>query len=467
MRYVSYVRDTSREGHEAAVQQQNIEKWAADHEAYPIMERYEDSYGSVDGFRKLISDGIDRRFDFIILDSIHACGESLSQAREVLLVTFFPFGIHFACVDDGFSSARKTEQEVTDYFLEKKADISRAIIARAMEKKYDSPLDGRDVRYGYKLSEDRRYLIPDEVTAPVVKEIFELFIAGKNCPDIAKQMNAEGHIVPIKYKHDAVGCVKEQEYSWKYRAVRQILTNPIYTGQGIKKVRGQETLLEVEPLISRDDYEKVKSCFAALREKQGEIKESEYKYNVFSGRVWDAVTGQRLSCKTIPKTGIRVFVKWRTDSTVRKEDRTRNIPYDAVVEMVLERLREEKRLAEKVRERIAADQAEMEKCLDRLREKALLLFWETESIVRAGMTETLEDDGFGEIMKQEAMIRRAFSAKNPWVDKYCNLEVGESVTKELVGAAVEKVLIADFADVEVVPLKKEWKQMLPKEWMEG
>ena len=99
MRTVSYTRDTSREGHEAAAQQQNIENWAISHDV-KIAERYTDAYDSLSDFRRLIQDGVDRRFDRIILDSIYACGENLNQASEVLLATFFPFGIHFTCIED-------------------------------------------------------------------------------------------------------------------------------------------------------------------------------------------------------------------------------------------------------------------------------------------------------------------------------------------------------------------------------
>ena len=70
-------------------------------------------------FMQLLEDGIHRRFDTVIVDSVFYAGRCLGQAREILLLTFFPAGIHFIVVEDEFSSFGKTKEEVAKYFWRK------------------------------------------------------------------------------------------------------------------------------------------------------------------------------------------------------------------------------------------------------------------------------------------------------------------------------------------------------------
>lgn len=465
MRYVSYVRDMTDGGHESAAQQRNIERWMSANRGAGIGRKYTDSYGSADAFRRMLGDGADRRFDCVALDSLSSCGENVTQARYALLKVFFPSGIHFLCVQDGFSSEGKSEQEVDAYFGRKTSEARSSGLARGRLKRYGLPMTGRDVRYGYKLSADGRSLIPDEITAPVVREIYRLSAEGRNCAEIARQMNEEGHTVPLKYKMDAVGCVKEQEYSWKYRAVRQILLNPIYTGQGVRKVHGVDVPLDTEPLVSREAYEDAKSRLVPRDGAHKDRKKPAFTDNAFSGLIFDAGTGKRLSCTVIPETGQKVFIPWKGYGYLSKEDRVHNIPYGEVECQVLERLRAERCLAERVVGRMADCGTELEKALATLRERAVWIFNETERLVREGNAPV--DDAFVGIMEEERRIRTAFSPQNPWVKTFCVLEAGEHLTSKFLKGTVAAVRVADLQDVEITPAQNEWKRMLPREWMEG
>lgn len=60
-------------------------------------------------FEELTKDGIDRKFDMVVVDSIDRCGRTISCADDVLVKTFVPAGIHFAVVQDEFISIGKTK----------------------------------------------------------------------------------------------------------------------------------------------------------------------------------------------------------------------------------------------------------------------------------------------------------------------------------------------------------------------
>lgn len=59
-----------------------------------------DDNDSDSGFKKLETDGINRQFDVVVIDSIYRCGVNVSFARELLLNVFYLAGIHFAIVED-------------------------------------------------------------------------------------------------------------------------------------------------------------------------------------------------------------------------------------------------------------------------------------------------------------------------------------------------------------------------------
>ena len=70
--------------------------------------------------------------------------------------------------------------------------------------------------FGYYIDGDDKYQI-DETLAPVVKEIYSLYLEGKRVKEIAKLMNARG--------------IKNRGYDMNYNSVFRILTNRKYIGE--------------------------------------------------------------------------------------------------------------------------------------------------------------------------------------------------------------------------------------------
>lgn len=72
-----------------------------------------------------------------------------------------------------------------------------------------------------------------EETAAVVRRIFEMYISGMNCCNIAKQLSGEGILPPLKM-NELNGRkenkeIKNKDY-WKSQSVSAILRNEVYTG---------------------------------------------------------------------------------------------------------------------------------------------------------------------------------------------------------------------------------------------
>lgn len=123
MRCVSYTRTTSckEDGKIPAdiikQQDQHIQEYLKK-QGWTLSAKYCDRKKDTEentAFEELTKDGIDRKFDMVVVDSIDRCSRTISCADDVLVKTFVPAGIHFAVVQDEFISIGKTKEELYEY----------------------------------------------------------------------------------------------------------------------------------------------------------------------------------------------------------------------------------------------------------------------------------------------------------------------------------------------------------------
>lgn len=133
--------------------------------------------------------------------------------------------------------------------------------------------------YGYRKAEnDKHQLIPNPETAPIVKEIFARVLAGASTTEVAKELNRRGIPTPQQYKnHRPRRDCKGLEPQWTRQSVLQILQNRKYTGTMINHIKESRYLRDTaqrktketewyvrenahEPLISKEDFERVNRC---------------------------------------------------------------------------------------------------------------------------------------------------------------------------------------------------------------
>ncbi|SCL24699.1 recombinase family protein [Micromonospora inyonensis] len=90
-----------------------------------------------------------------------------------------------------------------------------------------------------------RALTPDPDTAPIVRRIFDEFLAGYGLFAIAEGLTANH--VPCPSAHDRARNPHRSGIAWSKSAIRVILTNPRYTGRQVwNKQRTDEVLLDVD-----------------------------------------------------------------------------------------------------------------------------------------------------------------------------------------------------------------------------
>lgn len=88
-------------------------------------------------------------------------------------------------------------------------------------------------------------LEPDPVTEPVVRRIFEEYVAGRGMTSIARGLTQDGIVCPSA--HDRARNPHRHTKVWETTAVRAILLNPRYTGRQVwNRARTDEVLIDVD-----------------------------------------------------------------------------------------------------------------------------------------------------------------------------------------------------------------------------
>ncbi len=204
----------------------------------------------------MVQDGMARKFDAVVVDSIFRCGRTLPFAIETLQRTFYPLGIQFAVVEDDFCSADKTTEEVAEYFNGKTIDKIRSEFITNRQNHFEGgTLTHRQAKYGYALSEDRRSLVLNPESAQVVKLIFQMYLEDMKIQEIARALDAQG--VPSPQVQMAQKKRLGVKTEWPVSTIRAILQNPLYIGKCTLKLAKAKREMEVPPIVSESEFQEV------------------------------------------------------------------------------------------------------------------------------------------------------------------------------------------------------------------
>lgn len=78
-------------------------------------------------FDQMTDDGVERKFDCIIVASMHYCGPDLPTARQAIKETLYATGIDLIVLDEGLDTRTTSRKEVEDYFEAKRCEMHAEI----------------------------------------------------------------------------------------------------------------------------------------------------------------------------------------------------------------------------------------------------------------------------------------------------------------------------------------------------
>ncbi len=275
------------------------------------------------GFKKLIAALESGKANMVITKDLSRLGRDMRESSYYAEEYFPEHGIVYLGLGDNFSSANSNPFAPLQFAVNE-------VMLRQTSQKIKMVLNNKKANgqyccaapYGYKKTHETSRLLPDELSAPVVRRIFEMAASGCSTREICRTLNREGIFPPLKFKaqyrasFSSKGLQRVSD-EWQNTTVVRILRNEVYLGHTLlnktvkpslkskKKLaqkRSQWTVTRDThpPLISLALFEKAQRNLGYHRkfmEEQPRVRKS-----IFSGLIRCGVCGGTMcSCGTTYK----------------------------------------------------------------------------------------------------------------------------------------------------------------------
>ena len=465
-------------------------------------------------FNRLMDDIRSGRIKALVVRDLSRFGRDYIEAGTYLERIFPQIGLRYISIKehyDSFAADGENEdlliplQNMVNSLYSK--DISRKVSTALKAQMEQGTFRKRNLPYGYMWNEDHTNMVVDEGTAEFVRLIFQWKMDGLSINKILDRLGEMDAPNPEKRKYE-VGTRKgacTRGSGWHNSTIYGILTNPHYVGdtvlgrsesaiyRGTKQhmVHDSEKWIVFsdthEAIISREDFAAVKEIMSqASRFRQNSITEHALEHakltDLFTGKIVCADCGGRMYFhrKQMDKKGrpwyayyeCSTHVKKRYGSCSRHYLRSDNLEVQVLAaiqiqaktaldyETLIAKLRDSP--AERsIRDRQNAEISSLTLKRNSLSKKRARLYAdyadgvldeEEYSFAKksydsqfAGLTKLLEETVLRRNRFQEAM-----SDTNRWIVLMKSVSGTAQLTQELVDAAIERVLVHEGGEIELV-----------------
>ena len=232
------------------------------------------------GFQAMLADIEAGKVGTVIVKDMSRLGRNYLQVGMYTEMLFPQKGVRFIAINDGVDSAMGDNDftPLRNLFNEWMVrDTSKKIKAVKKAKGMSGkPVTSKPV-YGYLMDEDENFII-DEEAAPVVKQIYQLCLAGNGPTKIARMLTEQQIPTPGTLEYRRTGSTRRYhpgyECKWATNTVVHLLENREYTGclvnfktekpsyklkHSIENPPEKQAIFENhhEPIIDRETWERV------------------------------------------------------------------------------------------------------------------------------------------------------------------------------------------------------------------
>jgi DNA invertase Pin-like site-specific DNA recombinase len=290
-------------------------------------------------FTRLMDDVRSGKIQCIVVKDLSRFGRDYLETGYYLETLFPHLNVRFIAITDDFDSSR--EEDLNSLAVPIK-NMVNAMYAKDISKKQCAAAKIRLSRpdampngcapYGYRFSEDKKQYLADPETAPYVRMIFQWVLMGVSFKKIAKRLDLLGALTPGQSRRQKCrGTI--QQASWRENTVYKISQNPNYTGdvymgrrrqalyksESCKPTSPDEWIIREnthEPLVSREDYQRVQEIIAANGKKKEadracHCEDRKRMPNHFPGMIYCAECGHQMN-----------FVRYTHNYTTNKKSVT-------------------------------------------------------------------------------------------------------------------------------------------------
>ena len=190
-------------------------------------------------FQRMMSDVETGSLNMVVVKDLSRLGRNYIETGKLIEETFPENGVRFIAIGDDVDTDR--ENMDLDLMLPMKnifnqyypADVSRKTRQAFKTKAMHGEFIGSFAPYGYRKSAaDKHILEPDEITSPIVVDIFEMVAyKGYGYNKIANILRLRKVLTPTAYRMKQEGEPYDGDpYDWNLTTIRKILENRVYLG---------------------------------------------------------------------------------------------------------------------------------------------------------------------------------------------------------------------------------------------
>ena len=304
--YCRLSQEDERLGESLSIENQKIilQKYADDHGFRNCKFYVDDGYSGTDFKRpahvQMMKDVEAGKIGIVIVKDQSRLGRDYLETGHLMDIKFPSYDVRFIAINDGYDSINRADNDFSgmrNYFNDfYAADTSRKIRAVQRAKGQRGERISTATPYGYMRNpENKKELIPDPQTAPIVKRIFDMYASGLGVVKICDILCEEKIPSPSEYIFQTtvkrIGTPDlNRPYHWAQTTVRKMLENQEYVGDTVnfktysksnklkKRLKNDPDKILIfknthEGIVEREVFERVQKHFAGRKrpDKQGEV----------------------------------------------------------------------------------------------------------------------------------------------------------------------------------------------------
>lgn len=244
--YLRLSREEAQSGESASIKNQRlmITNYCSQHGLNLVRTFVDDGWSGGNferpGFQEMMRELEKGRADIVITKDLSRLGRDMAEASYYAEQYYPEHGIRYIAIADNFDTEHENIMAPFQFAMNEVylRDGSRKV-KDVLRTKREQGQYCACPPYGYKKEKgNKNHLVPDEVTAPVVKRIFRQAANGDSSRRIALDLNQDGIIPPLKYRvlyrddFSEVGASRMSDI-WNYTTVKRILKNRVYLGHTV------------------------------------------------------------------------------------------------------------------------------------------------------------------------------------------------------------------------------------------
>ena len=328
--YLRLSREEAQKSESSSITNQRmiVNKYCEQNGIKLVREFVDDGYsgGNFDrpAFQKMMRELDKGNANTVITKDLSRLGRDMRESSYYAEQFFPEHGVRYIAIADSFDSEDENVMAPFQFAMNEVylRDGSRKV-KDVLKTKRQEGLYCACPPYGYKKADrNKNQLVPDEMTAPVVKRIFDAAAKGDSSRKIAQDLNNDGVIPPLKYRvlyrdeFSKEGAARASDL-WNYTTVKRILKNEVYLGNTLlgktkKASVKSKKKVAIPPerwIVTENTHEALVSeeIFRKAHENMGKGTHTFQQYehirkSIFSGVAYCALCGHALcSCGTVYK----------------------------------------------------------------------------------------------------------------------------------------------------------------------